>query len=268
MGNPSFDPIQGKAAFDMLLPRYDAMSADTLVMINADVGLAAVAALGVAARANAPEMLLRFKSLPATEFDVKTVEELPTMAWACWFAATEDQRARAMTTEAKLPADLVQKAVAIEARMQACCEYYFNDDPEIGPYVAMLRSGSGHRDLAADLLGYAGIYREHYAIVSVDKKHFRATDADDAVTVAEEMLAQLGNRLGPEGRDTHHYLVRAWTLLLDTYEEVAATGRWLSRREPGADKLFPSLYALARTRHGGRGRKKDEASPPATPTGP
>ncbi|HMY16522.1 MAG TPA: hypothetical protein PKA58_09395 [Polyangium sp.] len=104
-----------------------------------------------------------------------------------------------MTTETKQPADLVQKAVAIEARMQACCKYYFNDDREIGPYVALLRSGSGHRDLAADLLGYAGICRDHYAIVSADKKHFRVPDADDAVQVAEEMPGRLGSRLGPEG---------------------------------------------------------------------
>ncbi len=80
---PIFTPIQGKAAFDTLLLRYEAMSADTLLALNADVGLAAVAALGVAARANAPEMLVRFDSLPASEFDVKMVEELPTMAWAC-----------------------------------------------------------------------------------------------------------------------------------------------------------------------------------------
>lgn len=265
MSNPQFDPIKGKAAFDALLPRYEAMSADTLAPINADVGLAAVAALGVAARANAPEMLARFKSLPATEFDAKKVEDLPTMAWACWYAATEDQKARTLTTDAKLPAELVQKAITIEARMQTCCEYYFNDHPEIGPYIAMLRSGSGHRDLAADLFGYAGIYRDHYATVSADKKHFRATDADDAVKIAEEMLAILGSRLGPEGRDTMNYLIRAWTLLLDTYEDVAATGRWLLRRDPHVDKLFPSLYALARTRQGGRGRKKDDG---ATPTAP
>ncbi len=139
MSNPQFDPIQGKAAFEALLPRYEAMSAETLIAINADVGLAAVAALGVAARANASEMLARFKSLPAAEFDAKMVEDLPTMAWACWFAATEDQKARALTMQAKLPADLVQKAVAIEVRMHAGCEYYFNDDPDVGAYVAMFR---------------------------------------------------------------------------------------------------------------------------------
>ncbi|HRI67427.1 MAG TPA: hypothetical protein PK156_24455 [Polyangium sp.] len=264
MSNPQFDPVQGKAAFDALRPRYAALAPDSLIPINVDAALAAVAALGVATRANHPEMLARFRSLPPREFDARMVEDLPMMAWACWYAATEDQKARSLTTDAKLPADLVQKAMTIEARMQACCEYYFNDHPELGPYIAMLRAGTGHRDLAADLLGYAGIYRDHYATVSHDKKHFHKNDADEAVQIAEQMLSILGSRLGPEGRETMNDLVRAWTLLIDTYEHVSSTGRWLLRRDPNADKLFPSLYALARTRQGGRGRKKDDA--PALPT--
>jgi len=52
------------------------MTADSLAAVNADAGLAAVA------------------------------------AWACWFAATEDQKAKSLVTEAKLPIDLVRKVVA------------------------------------------------------------------------------------------------------------------------------------------------------------
>lgn len=265
MTTPQFDPIQGKAAADALLPRFEALPNDNLVAINADIGLAAVAALGIAARANAPDMLARFKTLPTSEFDAKLVEDLATMAWACWYLATEVQKARSLTSDAKLPGNLVQKAITIEARMQACCEYYFNDDPEIGPYVAMLRAGSGHRDLAADLLGYAEIYRDHYDVVSHDKKYFRATDADEAVDVAEEMLNILGSRLGPEGNQAMNLLLRAWTLLLDTYQEVTSTAQWLLRRDPNAEKLFPSLYSLARVRHGGRSRKKEANPAPAPP---
>jgi hypothetical protein len=233
------------------------MSADSLATVNADVALAAVAALGVAGRANAPEMLVRFKSLPDTEFDSSLVEQLPTIAWACWYAAIEDQRGRVLASDAKLPADLVQKAITMEARMQACCEYHLNDHVEMGPYLAMLRAGTGYRDIASDLLGYASIYREHYSVLSKDKKHFRATDADDAVHIGEEMLAILGARLGPEASLAADYLARAWTLLLESYDEVAATGRWLLRNDVQGDKVFPSLYALARTRQGGRGRKKE-----------
>jgi hypothetical protein len=260
MTTPTFDPVRGKAAFDSLLPRYKAMSADSLATLNADAALAAVAAIGVAARVNAPEWIARFKSLPATEFDSSLVEQLPTIAWACWYAATEDHKGRALATDAKLPADLVQKSVTTEARMQACCEYYFNDHPEIGPYLAMLRAGTGYQDIASDLLGYAGIYREHYDTISGDKKHFRATDADEAVHIAEEMLAILGGRLSPEARLAADYLARAWTLLLDTYNEVATTGRWLLRRDPQADKTFPSLFSMVRTRHS-RGKNKPDPTP-------
>ena len=267
MSQPQFDPVKGKAAFESLLPRYKMMSAELLVMVNADVGQAAVAALGVAARANEADLLTRFKKLPTDEFDASLVEQLATIAWACWHAFTEHQKVRALATDAKLPADLVQNAMTIESRMQACCEYYLNDDPVIGPYLAMLRAGTGHRDLAADLLGYAEVYRDHYDIVSVDKKYFRVTDADDAVKTAEAMLGLLGAKLGPETRISADDLARAWTLLFDTYDEVATTGRWLLRKDSQADKVFPSLHSMARVRHGGRGRKKAAAaSIMSTPT--
>jgi hypothetical protein len=258
MTTPTFDPIKGKAAFESLLPRYKAMAPESLATLNADAARAAIAALGVAARANDPELLTRFKRLPAKEFDIGNVEDLPTIAWACWYAATEDQKSRATQTDAKLPAELVQKVVVMEARMQACCEYHLNDHPEVGPHLAALRSGTGHHDLAADLLGYAGIYREHWDVLSADKKHFQATDADDAVKLAEEMIASLGARLSPEARLAADHLLRAWTLLLDTYEEVASTGRWLLRHDPRATQAFPSLFSLVRTR---RSRAKTSQTP-------
>ena len=148
--------------------------------------------------------------------------------------------------------------------MQACCEYHLNDHPEVGPHLAALRSGSGHQDLAADLLGYAGVYREHWDVLSADKKHFRPADADDAVKIAEEMIALLGARLGPEARLAADHLARAWTLLLDTYEEVASTGQWLVRHEANAEHAFPSLFSLVRTR---RSRKPKPETAPAPAEG-
>jgi hypothetical protein len=258
MTTPTFDPIAGKLAFDSLVPRYKALPAESIATLNADAARAAIAALGVAARANEPELFARFKSLPNKEFDSKLVEELPTIAWGCWYAATENEKSRATSTEAKLPAELVQKAVATENRMQACCEYYLNDHPDVGSQLAALRAGSGHQDLAADLLGYANIYREHWDVLSADKKHFRAADADDAVKIAEEMIAHLGSKLSPEARQAADLLARAWTLLIDSYEEIAITGRWLLRHDPRAEQAFPSLFTLSRSR---RSRTKSKPAP-------
>ncbi|MRG91177.1 hypothetical protein [Polyangium spumosum] len=261
MSGPQFDPIKGKQAFDALQHRYKSMPVDSLAVVNADAGLAAVAALGLSARASEPALLARFQSLPPSEFDANLVEVLSVAAWACWYAAMEVQKDRALSSEAKLPVELVQRALGIEARMQACAEYHLKDQPDVGPYLAMLRSGTGHRDLAADLLGYASVYRDHYDALKDDKKHFRATDADDAVKTAEEILAHLGARIGPEASVTADQLVRAWTFLLDTYEEVATTGRWLLRHEPAPEKAFPSLFSVIRTRTGGRSKKKSDEAP-------
>lgn len=133
-----------------------------------------------------------------------------------------------------------------------------DDHPEVGPQLATLRSGIGHQDLAADLLGYAAIYREHWDILSLDKKHFRSSDAEDAVKIAEEMITHLGARLSPEARQAADLLSRAWTLLWDTYEEVVQAGRWLLRHEPRGADTFPSLIALSRPR---RSRNKSKAEP-------
>lgn len=262
MSTPQFDPIQGKAAFDALLPRLRALPADSLITLNADAGLAAIVVLGIADKVNDPGLLARFKSLPAAEFDASLPEQLPTIAWACWHAASEYQKSRDLRSDAKLPFQLVQDAVAIEARMQACCEYYLNDHPEAGPQLALLRGGTGHRDLAADLLGYASLYREHYALLSADKKYFVATDADQAVQIAEKMLSLLGSNLTPEMHEAADDLARAWTLLLDVYDEVAAAGRWLLRNDPDVHKIFPSLYSTLRKKRS-RSAKKPEGTPAA-----
>lgn len=265
MSTPQFDPIQGKTAFEALLPRLRALPADSLVTLNADAGLAAIVVLGIAKQVTEPSLLARFKSLPAAEFDASLPEQLPTIAWACWYAATEYQKSRDLRSEAKLPMSLVQEAVAMEARMQACCEYYLSDHPEAGPELALLKAGTGHRDLAADLLGYASLYREHYALLSADKKYFMASDADQAVQTAEKMLSLLGLNLSPEMHEAADDVARAWTLLLDVYDEVAAAGRWLLRNDPDVQKIFPSLYSTLRKRRS-RAAKKVEGTPAPNPS--
>src|SRR5262249_34700596 len=151
-------------------------------------------------------------------------------------------KARGNASEAMLPADLVQLATGIEGRMQKCCEYYFADDPALGPEIARLRAGSGYRDLAGDLMGYAAIYRDKLDVVKHDKKHSRATALGDAVKTGEAILKALADSMGPDLKEASDLLARAWTLLLAIYAEVSATGRWLERSETGVDALYPSLF--------------------------
>lgn len=257
-------PTRGQAAFDIILPLIATLADDELQPLNVDMTAAAIGAIGVADRAREPTLLARFQGLPPGEFDAAQVDRLSELGWAALHTVTLSSQAggRGRT---KLPPALVERAVTIEARMQTCCEYHLGDHAVAGVEVERLRPGNSYRDVAADLLGYAALYRTYEDILSRDPKHYLASDPDDAVSTAEQMYTLLGASATIQAEVSVDEAQRVWTLLYRTYEDVAATGRWLLRAEPRrAERLFPSLFSLSRT---GRRRRQDEPAdaPAATP---
>jgi hypothetical protein len=148
--------------------------------------------------------------------------------------------------------------------MQELCEYKFKRDTKIAPLLALLRPGSGYRDLAGDLLGYAGIYLMMPKEVASDETNYRSTDVADAHRIAGEILAHVAASMTPKAREAYELMQRAWTLLVQTYFEVQEVGKTLLRRDPKRDDWFPSLYAAGKS---GRPRKKKgDAVAPGTPS--
>jgi hypothetical protein len=121
--------------------------------------------------------------------------------------------------------------------------------------LRMLSPGTGHRDLATDLLGYAEIDEARPAEAASDTTNYRATDVADARRIAGEILAHLSAAMSPKARDAYDLLQRAWTLLLQIYFEVQKVGLCLLRHDPRQDEWFPSLFAAGRS---GRPRKKKD----------
>ena len=130
--------------------------------------------------------------------------------------------------------------------MQKCCEYYFADDPVLADELARLRPGTGHRDLAGDLIGYADIYESRFEIVSQDMKYYRPTDLADARKIAKQIVDLLSASLTTEARAAAADQVRAWTLLRQVYGEVRAAGLFIERHDPTSVERYPSLYAATR----------------------
>ncbi len=153
-------------------------------------------------------------------------------------------------TEARLPVALVTEALEVEARMQALCEYQLADDPAIKPELDRLRPGTGHRDLANDLLGYARIYELRADVVKADPKHYRADDAARARELAGVMIQKLSTAMTPRARQAFDRYVRVWTLLCLRYEEVRAAALWLWRKSSRIQERFPSLFAVGRPQLG------------------
>ena len=257
-----FDDSQGAAALAALLPRLQALDAAHLSpRVGVDPQLAVQHLLATAAFATAPEHRARFARLSAEDFDIAHVDGLETAAWALWKAAADLDSVRKQSSEALLPASLVQEGMIVEARMQLCCEYHLGDHSEAGKIVTGLSPGTSYDDLATDLLGYAGLYLKYHDIVRHDTKNYRPGDRADAVRIGERIIKLLGDADTPEVRAARGLLDRSWTHALTGYDETAAAGRFLWRKEPElAAARFGSLYTVART---STSRKKDAEKPPA-----
>lgn len=239
---------KGRTSFDALLPRMHDLSEDEIASITINVETAAMAVLSIATSLKEDkELSARFHSLPNDEFDHDHLDELDRISWATIHAHKAAAEARSRSSSATLPADLVARAGALEQRMQRCCEYYLTDHPVAGPSVEHLRKGTGYRDLAHDLLGYAALYRDYDDIVSTDKKYYREGDVEDAVSIGEQIIELLGGGWNNEDQETLDNYVRAWTLLRRSYNEVRDTGHWLLRRDPAlARQRLPALAVLGR----------------------
>lgn len=252
---PIYDPAAGKKALEALAPELDRLAEAELTTVRMDVEAATYAALGVVGFVSSPDVRARFARLPREEFDVTHVDELELACFAALHALAEARAAGALETEARLPVALVTEALEVEARMQALCEYQLADDPAIKPELDRLRPGTGHRDLANDLLGYARIYELRADVVKADPKHYRADDAARARELAGAMIQKLSTAMTPRARQAFDRYVRVWTLLCLHYEEVRAAALWLWRKSSRIQERFPSLFAVGRP-NSGRTRKE------------
>ena len=186
---------------------------------------------------------------------------MATIALTVSHAYVELQSARAQATEAKLPVALVDAATEVKERMLECTEYLFNRHAVLSREIASIRLGFGYRDLASDPIRLAKVYEDKKTTVEKDPLNYRANDAAEARTRAQEILTTLGEAQSAEEKSCVASLTRAWTLLREAYYEVQAAGFFLYRHEEPEEK-FSSLYASA-----SNGRPKKAKEPTPAPAG-
>lgn len=238
------DPnVVGKAALEALAPRRDALPRDRVRTPDTDVEACAIFVIGVAAKVQEPALYARFASLPKEEFDLGHVRDLGLLAQAAWYATTQLAIASATSTEAKLPAKLVQRSAERKARMLKVVTYLFDDHPRIGREISDIILGTGYRDLASDLIRLAKIYVSERSTVEKDPKHYRADDEAEALKDADEIIACLGAARSSAERTWADVVARSWTLLCQSYGEVMAAGSWLLRNEGAAEIFLPLVVA-------------------------
>ena len=255
------DPAAAKKAYEAMTPRMNALAKDQLSLLNVDAQESAIIALSVSRFLAEPEPGARFALLHAKTFAPAHLADLATIALAVSHAYVELQSARAQTSEARLPVSLVDAASEVKERMLECTEYLFKRHAVLSREITSIRLGSGYRDLASDLIRLARVYEDNKATVEKDPLNYRAADAAEARTRAQEILTTLGEAQSAEEKRCVASLTRAWTLLRTTYDEVQAAGYFLYRHEEPEAK-FPSLYASS-----GAGRPKKAREPAPPPAG-
>ena len=256
---PKVEPVrfhhdEGKKALVALAPELAKIKDSELVSVRIDVESAVLACKAVAKLVKSPQVYARFARLPGEELDRTALDGLEQACSAAMFAFEAASTSGALESEAKIAEDISSEAAEVEGRMQMVCEYHLSDDREMKPLLDLLRPGTGHRDLAHDLNGYAKIYEARHAVVSADTKHYRAGDAARAKELAMLIQEALSDAMSHDAREAYSAHVRSWTLTFRRYEEVRAAGLWLFRADPAKDELFPSLFAVGRP-NGGRPRK-------------
>lgn len=238
----------GQAAFEALEAKLLAIPKAALIPVNVDVQIAATTAAGVARAIGQDRSLrARFAALASVkEFELAKLDGLVDVAHAAWYARHMQLLASATESEAQLPASLVTTATALKARMMRVVEYHLGDHELAGPLVSAIRSGSGHQDLANDLIALARLYADYKGLLAHDKKDYQAADQKLAAATGDKIVELLGGGATQAQRTWTDRQARAWTRLDADYGEVRAAGRFLKRKEDDMEATFPSLVAASR----------------------
>jgi hypothetical protein len=259
--NPNVEqPPRFREAFERLLPLVRAVPEAELLAIITDVKASVTTVLGAWAeiRNLRPEFV---KQLPT--FDIGVFDRLESCALALGFAHTEYQTATEPSASLVALSDQVVKMrdlLLSEVNTLILRELV---DPKA---IKDLKGGTGYKNVAFDLFALANVFKKNWAKVSA-RTTLKSEDLDRAENLADKLVTTVG--LKEQAPVVSAEAVRdrqaAYTLLMNTYEEVRLAIGFIRRKQGDVDSIAPSLYQ-------GRGptSKKKEAPEPeiVPPTAP
>ncbi len=186
-------------------------------------------------------------TMPTVE--AKMIEELSRYRLAYWHASLEVLMSQGESKRKNIQ-EITQQLRSIRRRLFGGIDVVWPDDQAMQDRLAALRRGSGYADLASDVVALVGLYRSH-----LDEASARLQRAP------LEALLEEGSRLAPllldtrkeegETSDTEKKIEiqrRLFVLLEELYNEIAAAGAYVFRRDPQRAALYPPNLRNAYTR--------------------
>lgn len=248
-------------AFDLVRTSLEELRVEHFTKARVDFAAVASLVLTKVRASVTPALRARLASLPTEEFDVAQVDRVQLYARALLHLAARRDSALAIETESLVPADVFAAGTTLKREMLRVLEYHLEDD-EARRDLADIISGQGYVDLAQDLRRLSDLYRRFASQLQVDKRRYRAADADRASSLADRIAP---NKSGGEAATWLRLCQAAWTHVEAAYRDLRATVLWLHRNDgamPDLPVLLSSLASAAKP------EKADENDPPAPTPAP
>jgi hypothetical protein len=251
-GNLS-DEALVSAAYERVKTDLAAIKPEEFIQINLDIPSAVSTIIGVLPEVKA--LRPRFeKELPT--FDLASFDKLEDYAWALSYAQT------LYLTATQPPDDLAElgpAATQLRERLLADARSLAHYGLVDSGQLAELKGANGTKNVAQDLQILAIALQANWANIE-GKAPTVAADLDTALRMSARLMRIVGLReQGPaQLAAATDQRLRAFTLVLNTYDDVRRAVGYLRAHEGDADSIAPAL-------HPGRPRRKP-AEPPAPPT--
>lgn len=254
--NVSAAPITTEGLFDepynALLPKFQALGAGDVQVVNLDIPSAVTTVLGVTGE------VAGFKDQMAKElplFDTGPILQLEAYAMALSHAHT-------LFSMASLPADslapLVAEGTTLRETLLADATALVTRNLLNGQQLRDLSGPVGYKNLAFDLQILAALFRENMVQLT-GKCATQPAEIQRAEEISASILRTVGLReQGPASvAATADMRARAFTLFAQVYDQARRAITYLRWNEEDEDTFAPSLYAGR-----GNGRKKPDPTPP------
>jgi hypothetical protein len=267
MANMTTEPVASVGEVESLAQAYERVTGKIrqvkdadLIHITTDVPSAVTGVVGSLKEIRELRSQIQ-KSLP--DFDLAEFDQLENYAYALLYVHT---RWTFVSNPPEVLPELLQKAANLRDLMVSHVTTLSKHGLLDGSVLRDLKGPVGHKNLALDLAGMAGVLRENWANIS-GKTALASADLDTADKLVKDIFKAIGLKeqapavIAEVAMDRQ----RAFKLFADTYDQARRAVTYLRWNDGDMDQIAPSLYA---GRGGGSKRKtgpEGEANPNAAP---
>lgn len=252
MPNPSPEPALGtrgpafQLALTTLEPELRQMQPRDLLAVNLDVPAVVLVVLGALPwiDAHRAEMVGYF----GQEMVGRSVDRLELVARAAAQAHVRSLRTRPSLAAARLSAAVVKKRAQLVTDVEALIHRGL-----LGREILEgLRGIRARRDQCFDLVQLASVLREEWARIA-HATPLTPADIDAAEALANDLAVAIATRGQGAQAEAADLRDRAFTLLVNTYDDVRRMASFLRWKHGDLEELVPSLYSGRRAGKRSRG---------------